>query len=142
MAFSNKYELETIATGTTGTSGIFDSDMEIVEDYLHTLLRYKVASGEALAAYDPLTIINSEWKKASDPAGNSGEVRWPSAIAIEIGTSGEWVRGQRSGPITNAGWSWCGSGEAFLGVSSNITQVSNTYKIGNVISETTIVVQL
>jgi len=140
MTILDKYELETITTGTTGTSGIFDSNMDKIEDNLHTYLRYQVASGESIAAYDPLAFVNNEWKQANDPG--SGEIKCPSAVAIELGVSGEYVRGQRAGPLTNSEWTWSGSGEVWLGAAGEITQTSNNYKIGNVISTTAIVIQL
>lgn len=142
MAITNIYELETFEAGTQGWDAVETANTEKIELYLCTMLRYPVASGEVISAYDPLCLQLGHWHQAID--NGSGKTP-PVAIAIESGTSGEYVRGRRVGAMSVSGeYTFTGSGELYLGTTSGelLTQAEGTYRIGVVADATAIIVQL
>jgi hypothetical protein len=139
MGITNKYELETVNYGTTGWNALNASSFQTIDDQLHTYLRYPVAAGQTISAYDPIRIVDGQWVKAYA----TDSFLPAQAIAIEAGTSGEYLRGQRVGPLTNSGWSWAPSGEVWLTASGELTQTkpgSNTQKVGFALTSTIIMV--
>ena len=142
MTVTSKYQLEETDYGTTGWNGILTSNMQSLDDYLHTYLRYPVANTESISAYDAVCVLGGEFYPAA-----SGEVtgyrRLVVGVAIEEGASGENIRAQRCGPITNPLWDFTGSGEVYLGAAEgSITETVTAHKIGFSITPTSIIVQL
>lgn len=96
---TDKYEFETISTGTTGWNSLLTAFMEGVDTYLHTYLECTL--GEAVDQYDVLyPHIDNKWYKAiADGKKQPGLV-----IATEAGAADASIRAQRCGPITNVLW--------------------------------------
>lgn len=142
MAITDKYEFEEVAYGTTGWNAILTANVQKMESYLHTYLYYPIASGEVIAAYDPLAIKNKEFKKARRNTTSSRV----ACFAIEAGVSGEYIRGQRIGEMTKSGeWFFNGSGEIYLTNAGDITNYPSgeTDKpLGISISSDTILIEL
>jgi len=138
MSVTSKYELELVDYGTTGWNGILSSNTQDIDDYLHTYLRYPVVPSGSISTYDPLCVINGEFNPAVSGEAYKGNV---VGIAIENGDSGETIRAQRAGPITNTGWTFSGSGEIYLDA-TGLTQTLTNHKIGISIAPTVVVVQL
>jgi hypothetical protein len=140
MAITNKYEMETTDYGTTGWNALLAAALEKMDLYLHTYLRYKVMSGESIAAYDPVHIKGGQWQKAKA----DGAKQPAYGIAIEGGTSGEYLRAQQIGPLTNPSWAFSGSGEVYLGATGTLTQTapgSNDEIVGYSITTNTILIR-
>jgi hypothetical protein len=140
MGLTPKYEIDTTDYGTTGWQALIATAMEKIDGYMHTYLRYLVKSGETILAYDPVHLVNSQWEKAQ-----ANGVKQPAfGIAIESGSSGEYLRAQYTGPITNPAWTFSGSGEVYLGAAGILTQTSpgsNVEIVGYSISTTTILIR-
>lgn len=118
MTITNKYEFETTNYGTTGWNALLATSLEKADTYIHTYYRYMVASGEEISAYDPVICVSGEWKKAQA----DGSLQPAHGIAIEAKVSGEYLRAQRIGPLTNTSWSFTGSGEVYLSATGTLTQ--------------------
>lgn len=100
---TDKYDLETIAYGTSGWNGILSTDIQKVDDHMHT--RILVTLGENVLAYEALAPDKSGDGKFYKALANI--TRQPSwGLAVEAGSADGQIRIQRIGPITNAGWSW------------------------------------
>jgi hypothetical protein len=121
----------------SGWNAVLATALEKVDNYVHTYLRYKVSSGEEIAAYDPVCLTNLQWQKAC-----ADGVKQPSfGLAIESGVSGEYLRAQTVGPLTNPDWTFSGSGEVYLSTSGTLVQTipeTNVEIVGKAISPTTI----
>jgi len=120
MAPTDKYELDTTNYGTTGWNALNATAFETLDDKVHTYLRNTVASGDSIAAYDPVQIYQGQWRKAQADGARSPA----HGIAIEAGTSGEYTRAQRTGPLANTAWNWAISGEIYLSATGTLTQVA------------------
>lgn len=161
---TTKYGFYLIEHNTTGWNGIVSSAIQQIESKLHTYLMYKVASGESIPPYRPVCIQNGQWKMAMDPDvtmfGESAQRLPVVGISMEPTTkgSGEWLRAQRAGPITNNSgenkWAWGAgerglSGEVWINHSGELVQgvsgenwVNRQARIGVIADETTVVLQL
>ena len=138
---SDIYGFDDLSYGVQGWNGILQTNFETVEEYLHTYLRYKVDSGEAVTEGMPLQLRQSHWIEAKA----DGTLHPASAIAVEAGSSGEYVRGRRVGPMKYSGWSFDPSGEVWLAPTGGVTQTepgSNVQVLGCAIAETAMIVQL
>lgn len=149
---TTKYGLEEMDYSVVDVSGIFSSAMQKIDTYLHTYVRLKVASGESIDPYTPVCVQAGVWKQAMD----DGQ-RLP-AVGISIETvakgSGEWLRAQRCGPVTNSSgesaWAWSpASGEIWTNNSGELVQgvsgenwMNRQARIGIVSSATGIFIQL
>lgn len=102
MTILDKYEVETIDYGTTGWNGIHSSNMQKLEDHLHT--RLLVTVGENVSAYDAVYpgASGKFWKAKAQP-GKCPAIGLVIEAAVADATN---IRVQRVGPITNVGWSW------------------------------------
>ena len=101
MSDTDKYDLEEVAVGTTGWNAILTSNMNKIDDNLHSRLLGEL--GEAISAYQAGYVHSSgKWYKAK-----ADRVRMPCmGLAVEAGSALEEIRFQRVGPITKAAWSW------------------------------------
>jgi len=153
MATTTKYGLVTVEYGVTGWNGILKTSTQQIDYFLHTYARFRVASGESIAPYRPVCLQNGQWKLAMD----DGSGRLPNVgLSIESTTkgSGEYLRAQRCGPVTNnsgeAAWSWDPvSGEVWTNESGELVQGvsgeswrNRQARVGCVSDETTIFIQL
>lgn len=109
MATTDKYDFEEVSYGTQGWNGILTTNLEKVDDYLHTNLL--ITLGETVAAKVPIYI-------ASDGKGykaQANRVKVPAmGLTIEAGILNDEVRVQRIGPITDVGWTWTVPKPVFL----------------------------
>lgn len=143
MGFSNKYRFEELSYGTVGWNAILEANFDLTEQYLQTYLRYQVASGETISSGEFVCIHDEKFKLAL-----ANGVRQPAVgITIESGVSGEYIRAQRCGAYTNAGWNLAASGEVWLSdsVQGGIRQTapaSNAQVLGCAIAQTKVLVQL
>jgi hypothetical protein len=143
MGITDKYEFDTENYGTTGWNALLATALEKADDVIHTYLRYPVGSGETISSFDPVQLFGGAWRKAqADGIKNPAH-----GIAIEAGTSGEYLRAQQIGPLSHPpsgevpGWSFSGSGEIYLGPTGLLTQTvptSNIDLVGYSIDPTTI----
>lgn len=102
MVDTTKYELAEIPSDTTGWNGIVTTNNEKIDDYLHTYLLCTV--GESVSAYEAGYFETDEKYYLAQ-----ANIKKQPAICLFIEDADadqENVRGQRIGPITNAGWSW------------------------------------
>jgi len=157
---TTKYGLQLVEFGLTGWNGVLATSIQQVENVLHTYLRYRVASGESIPPKRPVCIQDGQWKMAKDTlAGMSGEStqRLPVVgISIESLTkgSGEWLRAQRTGPVSHSSgetaWSWSPtSGEIWINNSGELVQglsgenwMNRQARVGAVVNATIIFIQL
>jgi hypothetical protein len=139
MGTTDKYDFDTTNYGTTGWNALLASALEKADVFIHTYLRYKVAPGASLDQYDPVHLVDQEWQLAL-----ANGINQPAyGIAVEGGTSGEYLRAQHAGPVTNPAWSFSGSGEVYLGASGELTQVvpaTNVNILGYSIASDTILI--
>jgi len=146
MSLTTKYEFEkTDGYGTVEWNTIYATNFEKIDEYMMTYIRAPVLSGESIAEYEPMTIQNGGWVKAK--ADGTRQPAIAIAISGETMTSGEYVRGQRIGFMTNSGWSFAGSGEVVLGYDGGVVaghQVSGEYRqvLGIATDVSTIFIQL
>lgn len=99
MADTDKYELEEVAESTPGWNAILTTNMQKVDDNLHTYIL--ITLGETVAAYQPL------YQKPSDSkwylAQADGTKQPARCFSIEAGDADDQIRGQRIGPLENDG---------------------------------------
>jgi hypothetical protein len=105
-------------------------------------LYYQCNESPVFTIYDPVIIKNNEWYALTP--GEMCDALIPSG---ELVASGEYVRGQRSGTITNAGWAWSGSGEVYINTSGELSQIQPEidpwrFKVGRATTTTSILLQL
>jgi hypothetical protein len=139
MGITNKYEIDTTNYGTSGWNALLATGMEKVDNYLHTYLRFQVASGESIDANKGVRVVSGEWK-----AAKADGVNQPAhAIAIEAGVSGEYLRAQCMGLMSASGeWNFTGTGEVYLSALGAITQTppANVQIMGYVASPNSILI--
>ena len=145
---TDKYGLITVDYGTTGWNGILKTSIQQIDNYLHTYARFRVAATETIAAYAPVCLQNGQWMLAKEGTNQLPVV----GVSIETvsKTSGEWLRAQRVGQITNVGWSWSPDyGEIWVDSSGGLVQDvsgenwrNRQARVGCVHDETSIFVQL
>jgi hypothetical protein len=139
MATTDKYEFDTTNYGTTGWNALLATALEKADDVIHTYLRYPIASGESISAYDPVHLTGGQWELAKA----DGTKQPAYGVAIESGSSGEYLRAQQIGPLTNPAWSFSGSGYVYLETDGSYTEVEpalNIDVIGYSITPTTILI--
>jgi microcystin-dependent protein len=110
MAFTDKYDLEEIAYGTTGWNTILTTNLGKIDDAMQTY--FEATAGEAISQYDAV-YLESDGKvyQALDDA----TPQWPClGIAIEAAAADATIRIQRVGVMTNAGWSWTVGAKIYL----------------------------
>ena len=100
MAFDGKYEFEELSYGVAGWNGILQTNMEKIEDNVHSILLGTL--GETISAYDVLYVeYDGKYYQAL-----SNKSKQPAiGIALESGDADDEIKIQRIGAITNAGWS-------------------------------------
>lgn len=98
---TDKYDLHTIDYSVQGWDTIMATDMEKLDDIIHS--RGKGTAGETIAQYDAV-YLESDGKFDKALADGTQQPAW--GLAIESAVLDDDFRFQRSGPITNAGWSW------------------------------------
>jgi|WetSurMetagenome_2_1015567.scaffolds.fasta_scaffold824378_1 hypothetical protein len=144
MAVTDKYEFETTeGTGTTGWNAIYAANFQKVESYMHTYIRLPMYTGEVVQNFDPLCVQNGYWMKAQ--ADGSRQPALALAVSGEWFYSGEYVRGQRVGMMTNPLWNFAGSGYVYLGATGELTQTpvgGHEQIVGVCVDQTTIFVTL
>lgn len=100
---TDKYDLETIAYGTSGWNGILSANMQKMDDHVHS--RILVTLGENISQYEALAPSkDGDGKFYKALANITRQPAW--GLAVEAGAADAQVRIQRVGPITNTGWSW------------------------------------
>ncbi len=139
---TDKYDLEETSYGNPNWNAISTANMEKLDDAIHTILRYKARVGESFTPGDPMNIKNGEWTMPI--SGESARAFMPSG---EVHVSGEYLFGQRIGPIKHTPWSWSGSGEVYIGPDGVPTEEQPAvdpwkYKVGVSIDSVTIILQL
>jgi hypothetical protein len=135
------YGFEELSYQTEGWNVLVDNNMDLIEDYLATYLRYQVDSGEDISAGMPVQCRQQKWIEAKA----DGTRQPANAIAIEAGTSGEWVRARRIGEMEDDDWAFDPSGEVWLAPTGGVTQTepgSNVQILGTAVAESAIIVQL
>jgi len=102
MATTDKYDLEEVSYGTQGWNGILTTNLEKVDDHLHT--RLLITLGETVVKGDALYLdhISEKWKKAQ----GDGSKQPMRCFATEAGVLDDEIRGQRVGPMTKSGWAF------------------------------------
>jgi len=109
MADTEKYEFAEIPTSVTGWNAIITSNNEKIDSYLHTYLQCTL--GEDISAYEA-GYFHTDEKYYLALANIS---RQPAlCLFIEDGNTDQEIRGQRIGPITNAGWAWTAGKPVYL----------------------------
>jgi hypothetical protein len=147
------YGIEEFEYGVTSIEGVYNTGMQRIDGFIKTYLRLRVASGEAMLAdraYQPLCIQDGMWRLAKD----DGQRIPVAAVSIEIGASGEFMRGQRSGIIINNSgeyaWDWSApSGEVWVANDGSMVRgvsgenwLNRQARVGMVGSATSVVIQL
>ena len=101
MTVTDKYELEEVSYGTVGWNGILTSNMQRIDDNLHTFIL--ITLGETVAISEALYLAeDGKWYKAK------GDVqRQPSwGLAVDAGNINDQIRMQRVGPFADGSWTW------------------------------------
>ena len=98
---TDKYALHTIDYSVQGWDAIMTTDMEKLDDVIHT--RIVITAGETIAQYDAV-YLESDGKY--DLALADGSQQPAMGLALESAELDDEISIQRIGPITNAGWSW------------------------------------
>ena len=123
MAFTNKYEFETISYSNTGWNGLLTTFIQKVEAYLYS--RYRLQAGHTLQAFDTV-YVESDGKVYQAKADGA---KMPIiGLVIEDGDPDDYVRVQRVGTMVNAGWSLTAGGQVWASTSlvGEITQTEPT----------------
>lgn len=133
------YDLHTIDYSVQGWDAILTTDMEKLDDVIHT--RILATAGETIAQYDAV-YLESDGKY--DKALADGSQQPAIGLALESANLDDEFRIQRIGPITDTGWSWATvSVKVYLdastpGALTDVKPSSDTQMIGFVLSATSI----
>ena len=136
---TDKYDLHTIDYSVQGWDAILTTDMEKLDDIIHS--RILITVGESIAQYDAV-YLESDGKY--DKALADGTQQPALGLALESAALDDGIRIQRSGPITNIGWSWATVGaKVYLdastpGALTDVEPGSNVQMMGVVLSATSI----
>ena len=136
---TDKYALHTIDYSVQGWDAIMTTDMEKLDDVIHT--RIKITAGETVAQYDAV-YLESDGKY--DLALADGSQQPVMGLALESAVLDDEILIQRIGPITNAGWAWATVGakvylsDADLGELTDVKPAANDQIVGIVLSATSI----
>lgn len=98
---TDKYDLHTIDYSVQGWDAILTTDMEKLDDVIHS--RVIATAGETIAQYDAVYL---EADGKYDKAQADGTQQPALGLALESAVLNDVIRIQRLGPITNAGWAW------------------------------------
>jgi len=131
MSFTSKYEFEKLDYSVADKSGIVSSDLEKLDDYLHTYI--EGVAGETISTFEPVYLkSDGKYYKAQAVDGPA------RGLSIESAELDETFRIQRVGPITNTSWSFPVVGNpVYLGLSGGLTTTkpdSHVQIIGYVLS--------
>lgn len=104
MAMTELYELESLAYGTTGWTGIVHSNFQKIENNLFTA--GMLECGEDVSAYQAVYLKSDGkiWLAQAD-----GTKQPAIGIMIEDGLATEEKRFQTYGTVTNSAWDWTGN---------------------------------
>jgi hypothetical protein len=142
---TDKYDLHTIDYSVQGWDAIMTTDMEKLDDVIHT--RIVATAGETIAQYDAV-YLESDGKY--DKALADGVQQSAMGLALESAVLDDEIRIQRIGPITNAGWTWATDSAdepigskvyldpATPGALTDVKPGSNAQMIGIILSATSI----
>lgn len=98
---TDKYDLHTIDYSVQGWDSILATDMEKLDEVIHS--RILATAGEAIALYDAV-YLESDGKY--DKALADGSQQPAIGLALESAVLDDEIRIQRLGPITNVAWAW------------------------------------
>ena len=142
---TDKYDLHTIDYSVQGWDAIMTTDMEKLDDVIHS--RIVITAGETIAQYDAV-YLESDAKY--DKALADGAQQPAMGLALESAVLDDEIRIQRIGPITNVNWTWAtdsadepiGS-KVYLdpstpGALTDVKPGSNSQMIGIILSATSI----
>ena len=138
---TDKYDLHTIDYSVQGWDAIMTTDMEKLDDIIQT--RTLITLESATEAYKVLGLTSTgTFEKKISITGNTNDI---FCISIEAGTAAEIIRGQMTGLITNAGWSWNINNDIYLSdtVSGTLTQSApaiDPQRIGVAVNTTTMLI--
>ena len=136
---TDKYDLHTIDYSVQGWDSILATDMERLDDVIHSHI--EATAGEAIAQYDAV-YLESDGKY--DKALADGSQQPAMGLALESASLDDAFRLQRIGPLTNAGWTWVTVGaRVYLdgttpGALTDVKPGSDVQMIGIVLSTTSI----
>lgn len=100
---TDKYDLESIAYGTSGWNGILSANLEKIDDHMHSRLMATI--GENVSQYEALAPNkDGDGKFYKALANITRQPAW--GLAAEGGSADAQIRLQRIGPVTNDAWSW------------------------------------
>lgn len=137
---TDKYDLHTIDYSVQGWDTIMSTDMEKLDDVIHTNLLATL--GETVAAKKAVYLPVGGTKVMKARGDN---FRQPSlGLTLESGVLDDEVRIQRVGPITDTGWSWATGTPVYLdpNTAGELTQTppaSNKQFMGIPISATVLI---
>lgn len=144
---TDKYDLHTIDYSVQGWDAIMTTDMEKLDDVVHS--RIVATAGETIAQYDAVYLEEDGkyYKALAD-----GSQQPAMGLALESAVLGDEIRIQRIGPIVNAGWTWAtDSADAPIGSKvyldavtpgalTDIKPGTNAQMVGGILSATSIFV--
>jgi len=143
MSFSDKYDLEEIAYGTTGWNAIVWANFQLIDAGLDSRIG-PLTAGEAIAQYEAVFVHTDGKVYRARADGTHQPCR---GLAVEAAAADETLRVQREGEMTNVSWSWATKGAAVYlspGVWGGLTQLepgANIQTIGYALSATSIVIE-
>lgn len=136
---TDKYDLHTIDYSVQGWDAILATDMEKLDDIIHT--RIGATAGESISKYDAVYL---DFYGKYNQALADGTQQPTRGLAIESAELNDSFRIQRVGPMTNVSWTWATKGaEVYLSdsVPGGLTDskpASNAQLVGFVLSATSI----
>lgn len=138
---TDKYDLHTIDYSVQGWDSILATDMEKLDDVIHS--RIEATAGETMAQYDAVRLeSDGKYGKALGDGAQQPSV----GLALESAILDDAIRIHRIGPITNAGWTWATVGapvylsDANLGVLVDVKPAANAQIMGVVLTATSVFV--
>ena len=140
---TDKYDLHTIDYSVQGWDTIMTTDMEKLDDVIHS--RIAAVAGETIAQYD---VVYPESDGKCDKALADGSQQPAIGLALESAVLDDDFRIQRIGPITNIGWSWGTiAAKVYLdastpGALTDVRPSTNAQRIGFVLSATKIFIDI
>lgn len=140
---TDKYDFHTIDYSVQGWDTIMATDMEKLDDVIHS--RIAAVAGETIAQYNAVYL---EADGKYDKALADGSQQPAVGLALESAVLDDDFRIQRVGPITNTGWSWGTIGAIIYldtstpGALTDIQPSTNIQRIGFVLSATSIFINI